>query len=391
MKYVIKNLKSFVRTEKMIFLLIILCVSSSAIIINFAFGLYQNYNIVKTDEESGLKSIGIEIVKSDMVTKDILKECLFSISESTNNNIDMYYVSPIIEPFYSNQDLGWGSIHIRFTIKQNKIAPCTVFKENMERDGTIISGNYFSDIQESTGQNVVIVSNDSGDELSCTDSIVSRVEGDKQFVTIQGKEYEVIGIYKMANTPLIPFNSLDDSTQFQEQIMIGFAKSITRSQYDEIRNSFQSYFGEAISIPELDIPETENYYLYNTIILISFFIALLAAINFAVLYKYILEKRKKSIVIFRICGCRRSKALGIFLSECMLITIPVFVISTSFYSTIILPILDKSFKYIKDAYNIEVYIIIFAIYIITSIIVLSAMIIFSFQNKSLMENRKGGF
>ncbi len=391
MKYVLKNLKSFIRTEKMIFLLIILCISSSAIIINFAFGLYQNYNVVKTEEDSGLNSFEIDIIDGTRVTKDILKECVLSLSEQTNDNIDMYYISPIIEPFYSNQDIGWGTMHIRFTVNQNKIAPCTIFKQNMERDGTIISGSYFSDAQEANGENVAIISNDSGDKLSCTDTIVTRTDRDKQWITLQGKEFEVIGIYKMANTPLVPFNSLDDNTQLQGQIMIGFNKSVTRSQYDEIRNAFQSYFESAVTIPELDIPEIENYYLYNTIILISFFIALLAAINFAVLYKYILEKRKKSIVIFRICGCKKTKALCIFLSECMIITIPVFVISTLFYSAVILPLLDKSFEYIKSAYNFGIYSIIFAIYIVTSIIVLSTMILFSFSRKSLIEDKVGVF
>lgn len=64
-----------------------------------------------------------------MVTKENLKECVLSLSESINNNIDMYYISPIIEPFYSNQDLGWGTMHIRFTVNQGKITPCTIYKE----------------------------------------------------------------------------------------------------------------------------------------------------------------------------------------------------------------------------------------------------------------------
>lgn len=101
MKYVFKNLKSFIYTEKMIFLLILLCVSSSSIVINFAYGLYQNYNIVKIEENSGLNSFEIEVTNSTMVTKENLKECVLSLSESINNNIDMYYIFPIIEPFYS--------------------------------------------------------------------------------------------------------------------------------------------------------------------------------------------------------------------------------------------------------------------------------------------------
>jgi len=102
----------------------------------------------------------------------------------------------------------------------------------VQKQTTDDNGEYFSNQQEAEGHLIAIVGNDSGDHLSCTDTVTSRVDGDKRYIIIQEKEYEVIGIYKMAKTPIIPFNSLDDNTQLQGHIMIGFKKSITRSQYD---------------------------------------------------------------------------------------------------------------------------------------------------------------
>ncbi|MCC8135179.1 MAG: hypothetical protein LIO40_00640, partial [Ruminococcus sp.] len=148
-------------------------------------------------------------------------------------------------------------------------------------------------------------------------------------------------------------------------------------------------FGDLASIPDLEIPESENYYLYNTIILISILIAILAAINFAVLYKYILSKRTKTLAVFRICGCTKAKTLRIFLSECMLITIPVFALTSLVYDRLILPILANHFEYIKSAYSPLLYLIIFGIYVVSSLIVLGTMIYFEFLRKSIRETKGG--
>ena len=67
---------------------------------------------------------------------------------------------------------------------------------------------------------------------------------------------------------IVPFNSLNEDTPINT-ILFHFKKPVTRSQYNEIKEIFSNNFGEIASIPDLDIPESENYYLYNTIILIS--------------------------------------------------------------------------------------------------------------------------
>lgn len=50
MKYILKNIKLFIKNEKMVFLLVLLCVVTSSFIISFSYGLYQNYNVVKEEE-----------------------------------------------------------------------------------------------------------------------------------------------------------------------------------------------------------------------------------------------------------------------------------------------------------------------------------------------------
>lgn len=392
MKYILKNIKSFVKLEKMIFLLILLCIVTSSFIINFSYGLYQNYNVIKKEKNSEFKELCITINDSDSVTKDKLKNCVFAISNKTNKSISMYLVFPIIEPFYGMQDDGWNRVMIRFTAENGIIKPSTAFAQQIKDNGNMISGEYFTEKQEGNGDLVALVRPTVDPQfkdtmVDVTSDITTRIDGEKRWVEIQNKEYEVIGYHKQLATPYFPFESLDDSTTFQDAIYLVFPKSITNSQYKEVKMNFEGMFGSAVTVPELDIPESENYYLYNTIILISIMIAILAAINFAVLYKYILSKRTKTLAVFRICGCTKSKALAMFLSECMIIAVPLFAVTTLIYDKFVLPKLGQHFEYIESAYSPKLYLLIFGIYIAATFVVLLFMIS-GFLRKNIREAKE---
>ncbi len=402
MKYTIKNIQSFIRNEKMIFILVLICIITSSFIINFSYGLYQNYNVIKEEEASEFTEIPIIINDQNAITKAKIKECVFSISNTTNNAISLYCAFPIIEPFYTLQNdetHPCNRVIVNFTAENGCIKPSTRFAENMKQNGNLITGKYFSEEQEADGERVALVRLiENRSDLGITKLITTRVEGDaetieiqgeeyevdKRWVEIQGKEYEVIGYHTQLATPYFPFESLDESTLFQDMIGIVFKNSITLLEYNEIRQNFEYVFGDAITVPDMDIPESENYYLYNTIIIISILIAILAAINFAVLYKYILSKRTKALAIFRMCGCTKTRILTIFLSECMIITVPIFVLTVFVYDKFVLPKLGQHFEYMESAYSFKLYLLIFFIYILATVVVLLFMIS-GFLGKTIRE------
>lgn len=370
MKYIFKNLKSFIRTERMIFSLMLICVVVSSFVIDFSYGLYQNYHVVKKEETGDLSEFEINFHNTDSkyASKEVLKDTMLSFSDDLNNEISTYYIGVDVPELHD-----YGYCACRVSIKDGKFAANEVFKENLERQG--LSDSYFSDEQEANGEHVALVMEDN--------QFIERFVSDDETIIFQGSEFKVIG-YGGLCTVTVPFNSLKGDTVVNN-ITFVFDKFITRSQYDEIKEKMSNAFKDIADIPNLDIPESEQYYLYNTVIIISVMIALLSAINFAVLYRYILSKRLKSLAIFRICGCSVGKALGIFLSECMIITIPVFTATTILYDKFILPILSKHFEYIESAYSFNLYLMIFAIYILSSLIVLIIMIYFDFMTKSIKE------
>ena len=76
-----------------------------------------------------------------------------------------------------------------------------------------------------------------------------------------------------------------------------------------------------------------------------------------------------------------------FLSECMLIAIPLFAATTVIYDRIVLPKLGQHFEYIESAYSIKLYLLIFCIYIAATLIVLLFMIS-GFLRKTIREAKE---
>ena len=79
-KYTLKNIKSFFINNFIIFILLVISTITSAIVIFFSYGVYQNYNTILSYKEDDLSDdyIGINYVNtsSEYVTKRDLLNCL---------------------------------------------------------------------------------------------------------------------------------------------------------------------------------------------------------------------------------------------------------------------------------------------------------------------------
>lgn len=107
---------------------------------------------------------------------------------------------------------------------------------------------------------------------------------------------------------------------------------------------------------------------------IAVIISLIAALNIAILYRYILLKRKKDIAVFRICGCTRIKAALIYVGECLCLIIPFYILSALLYHYTLLPLFSDYYSYMAGAYSTLIYFVIFFIYLLLSLIILFIMI-----------------
>lgn len=98
----------------------------------------------------------------------------------------------------------------------------------------------------------------------------------------------------------------------------------------------EKIFGDKAVVAAANLPDDDAVYLYNTIIMVTIFITLVSAINFAVLYRYILSSRKQALMVYRICGLSFCRVVLLYLGECTALTITAYFIGVLLFENVIL-------------------------------------------------------
>lgn len=368
-KYTLKNIKSFFINNFIIFILLVISTITSAIVIFFSYGVYQNYNTILSYKEDDLSDdyIGINYVNtgSEYVTKRDLLNCLSEIDDISNElreQIIQYDVEGIIDN---------NSYEFKFLYCDGKFKVAEEFKENLKKYDNLTEGTYWSDYEEANGICVALISDpDVFGDISALSSIRYGSQ-----LKIGGKIYDIIG--KQAwneKGAMFPFSTISDD-QLLTSTFISFNSAVSVKTYNQIRNIFNNYMGDKAIFEEIKMLDKETYYTYKTVILISVFIALIAAINFMILYRYIMSTRKRTTAIFRILGLTPAKLNFMNMSECIILIVPFFILGMVLYQTVFLPRLHTYFVYMQDAYTPFVYFLLFVIFISVSLIVIGIMLL----------------
>ena len=140
---------------------------------------------------------------------------------------------------------------------------------------------------------------------------------------------------------------------------------------------------------ELDLPDSETVYLYNNIMLIAGLIAVLAVINFAALYHFIVAKRMRQIAVMRICGCTVGKAFAICLGECCALCIPTYLLGMAVYIPLMKQVLSRLFPYMEAAYALWIYPAVFGLYLLIMLVIVGTMLMIQL-NRNPFEAWKDG-
>ena len=97
--------------------------------------------------------------------------------------------------------------------------------------------------------------------------------------------------------------------------------------------------------------------------------------NFAMLYLFIIRKRRNSLAVMRLCGARKWQTALIYLGECEIITISAFGLGTLVFDILLKNYFVKQFPYMNDAFNSPlVYIAVFGIYLVVMLVILGIII-----------------
>ena len=382
-KLVYHDLKSY----RMISILIVLNIIISAFVICFSYGIYQNYNVVINEGESSQRQLYIyptsnkSLAESSITTKMVI-DTVKSLSDETLKNVEGFSCDAIIPTSamemsifvfsFAYDDGKFHGLEGIFTDEQYNSYENIVAINPMLRD-------------ENADVGISVVGIGSWD-ANCIGNAVSMEINDEKFVIV-----DEISKYDFMSCPITAFY---DNTPIRVQkdgwgFEITFKTDISRTQYDDIVNAVALNMGDNAEVPEMDISPTTELFYYRTVLMISVLISILAAINFAVLYRFVLQKRIKTLTIFRRCGCTKKRIIFIYLCECMIIGLPLFALSMLLFDKIALPVLSEIFEYISLAYSPLLYSAIFGIYAVSSFAVLLIMIGTYISRHSITELKAG--
>ena len=402
MRYVLRNIKNLIIHEKFIFVIMLICVFSSAWIMTFSYGLYQNYFSLRAETEMEGKELDPEVIEGASLTKGDLIRYFGAISDETLNKMDIIYCSGSMSPWLP-PGVGLGSIPFRFIIDDGIYKTSPYILDIWQSSGLITSGRYISDEEEASGAKVVLINQSildtqkmieeaerngiSPPESNIIDFMEATSLTDSE-LTLWGETYTVIGVHSSFGIVIVPFLSLPDDFELGG-IGFTFKNNITNLQYNELVEQANAVIPGKLMFPEMSLPDEESIYLYNNIMLISALIAALTIINFAFLYNFIFQKRRRQLAVMRICGCTGFRALWIYLTECIIICIPTFLIGIAAYIPFMHGVLSRLFIYMEASYSPAIYITIFAIYVVVLFVIMGAMLLRQIKRETV-QAWKGG-
>ena len=193
-------------------------------------------------------------------------------------------------------------------------------------------------------------------------------------ITLNGVEYTYVGNDNTGYA--IPYKALQDQFQLRS-IYIALGEIPDEQRLSEISTKIQELFGDQLReepvYPEpydpLEKQLSEMVYVISIVVMI---IILLAIAKF---YNYILSDRKETLTILRLCGSTRSKVHIIYMLEIFITMIVTSSIGFVLFKYLFFEGIAEQYPSFVEFYTYDVYIIVFAAYIILAMIIMAFTVI----------------
>jgi hypothetical protein len=361
MKYIYKNIKSFVQNNILFFCLFIICQITSFIVLLFSFGAFQNFKIIKnqTIEQTSFEICFGNLIEQfryddgsicctgdGSVDNGSVKKLLDLLDEKTLEELELI----VYFPYFNNTNLkfaeGYDHISVAFRLKYLKdektLAP---YGSSSVSSGVPLTYEEFMQ-----GSNKITLPCDYSQEYLGADVIIAD------------KHYVVCGIETMDDfIGMSYFNSPNDIDGI-ENISFYFNDLATKSAY-------YAY------IPKIETVSSDKLPFYNSIMAVSVLLALLSAVTLMLLYKYVLQKRSRTIAILRLNGCSKGKSRRICIAEIIIISLICAAIAYALYFGFLIHGLSHYLIYIKAVYSAKNIAVMFAVNVFAAYMVTNIMIV----------------
>ncbi len=204
-------------------------------------------------------------------------------------------------------------------------------------------------------------------------------------ITINGKEYTVVSVGDYVGDMIIPIKAASpDFTAYNFRIELNSVPS--NKLASEINNTIEELFPSSeISAPE--IPDLLTVQFNRTMIIASFIIIAVVAINLSYCYCYLFLRRKKTIAVYMICGCSNSSAANLMVFEAAVISFVCYMISFCIINPFI-TLLTDIYPAAENLYSHKFFVIVGAVYVAITVAVLKLMFS-SLIRKSAVDLKRG--
>jgi hypothetical protein len=398
MRYILKNIRNTTAKTPMFAFLLVLCLSVSTFVILYSHGAFQNYKTEKIMEEKKLETedITIDFDSDNPSTAGEFRQFVSMLSEETKEGFKGFFfyavpdrtkmqfwtdyiyddyvesrkefdeeaeLSGDKEKYYEDNGMDINA-PLDPTTDYSINYPLFMFRLEYHSDSgeyglyseylenqTITEGRMITEDEEESGAAVAVFPPNGADFVG-------------KSVDILGKEYTVIGTEGdgMISEILVPFNSVSDDLTF-DFLGIMVSDVMTTPVYEDLKSCFETVYGDRAQFPELETVDVTEVRYYNSIMAIAVIIAIISAVNLAVLFRYILSSRNKSLSVMRIYGCTKNKARVMYIAEIICVSAAIYWICAYIYSAVFLPWLTNFYQYIKEVYTAKTYLCMFGIYI----------------------------
>jgi len=253
----------------------------------------------------------------------------------------------------------------------------------MEDAGMWISGSYFTEQQYEEGELVAVasVSEVVNEQLCWPEGWKYKpVDG---WITIDGRKYRCIGQAGIGDMPLIPFTTVEDDFVIDAIYFMphGIMK---RKEYEAIVSVLTEFF-PGVEVPDYPVPDAEQTMIYRGIMMICVLIAVISALVYAVLYQYVIERRKRTLDIFRVSGLTIQSAQWIYMGECVLLLFICYGIALGLFRYILLPNLKNTYFYLEEVFTPKTYGLLGGCYMIVVYAILWMKVKHSFHKVRMIE------
>lgn len=254
------------------------------------------------------------------------------------------------------------NIYMRFTYKDGQLLFDREQRDIMINQQPHHTGRYFNEEEFNHGEKVVV------------SGIHDKDVGD--ICVINGEEYKVVGHFtdgmysfgdKIESVDM-PYTAASDNMRITS-ICIDLTTLPTVSEYNYFATKIFDLCNYEcdVYLPEKFSNETKD--MYQTYMIIAAIMLGMSAINIGIVYGYILKLRKKNNAVISLCGGNKRDIVLINLVEIVLLCVVSYGVSIILFKWFIIPNLRDTFVYFEKIFEGQIYLDMFAMYIMTVIIV----------------------